>query len=198
MAQVIWTAEARRWLQEIYDYIAEDNEDAAYRTVRAIHEHDNHELKPLEDALAGVERPGDFYVDGLVPPSVCRHAAAGGCGFRNALLEPAGGCLRGGSGERRDETRHGGPGQTNAACMAGDTRNVRMGAPRRANAEPQPSGHARPAGALGRRRVDRPVSREHRGDNRRRSAGGRRAGCGTIVMGRQRRIRTRCGDGLAG
>ena len=38
MAQVIWTAEARRWLQEIYDYIAEDNEDAAYRTVRAIHE----------------------------------------------------------------------------------------------------------------------------------------------------------------
>ena len=24
----------------------------------------NHELKPLEDALAGVERPGDFYVAG--------------------------------------------------------------------------------------------------------------------------------------
>lgn len=38
MAQIVWTTEARRWLQEIYDYIATDNEEAAYRTVRAIHE----------------------------------------------------------------------------------------------------------------------------------------------------------------
>ena len=38
MAQIVWTAEARRWLQEIYDYIAKDNEDAAYRTVLGIHE----------------------------------------------------------------------------------------------------------------------------------------------------------------
>ncbi|MEO5819726.1 MAG: type II toxin-antitoxin system RelE/ParE family toxin [Vicinamibacteraceae bacterium] len=38
MAQVVWTAEARRWLQDIYDYIAADNEDAAHRTVLAIHE----------------------------------------------------------------------------------------------------------------------------------------------------------------
>ena len=38
MAQVVWTAEARRWLQDIYDYIATDNEDAAHRTVLAIHE----------------------------------------------------------------------------------------------------------------------------------------------------------------
>ena len=38
MAQVVWTVEARRWLQEIYDYIAADNEEAAYRTVLAIHE----------------------------------------------------------------------------------------------------------------------------------------------------------------
>lgn len=38
MAQIVWTDEARRWLQEIYDYIAEDSEEAAYRTVRAIHE----------------------------------------------------------------------------------------------------------------------------------------------------------------
>ena len=37
MAQIVWTAEAQRWLQEIYDYIAEDNEPAAYRTVRGIH-----------------------------------------------------------------------------------------------------------------------------------------------------------------
>ena len=38
MAQIVWTAEAQRWLQEIYDDIAEDNEPAAYRTVRGIHE----------------------------------------------------------------------------------------------------------------------------------------------------------------
>ena len=38
MAQIVWTDEARRWLQEIYDYIAENNEEAAYRTVVAIHE----------------------------------------------------------------------------------------------------------------------------------------------------------------
>lgn len=37
MAQVVWTAEARRWLQDIYDYIAADNEEAAHRTVLAIH-----------------------------------------------------------------------------------------------------------------------------------------------------------------
>jgi plasmid stabilization system protein ParE len=38
VAQVVWTAEARRWLQDIYDYIAADNEEAAHRTVLAIHE----------------------------------------------------------------------------------------------------------------------------------------------------------------
>lgn len=31
MAQIVWTTEACRWLQEIYDYIAEDNEESAYR-----------------------------------------------------------------------------------------------------------------------------------------------------------------------
>ena len=38
MAQVVWTDEARRWLQDIYDYIAADNEAAAHRTVLAIHQ----------------------------------------------------------------------------------------------------------------------------------------------------------------
>ncbi len=38
MARLVWTFEARRWLQQIYDYIAEDNEAAAYRTVLGIHE----------------------------------------------------------------------------------------------------------------------------------------------------------------
>jgi toxin ParE1/3/4 len=37
VAKIVWTAEARRWLQEIYDYIAEDNPEAACRTVSAIH-----------------------------------------------------------------------------------------------------------------------------------------------------------------
>jgi toxin ParE1/3/4 len=36
MAQVIWTAEAERWLKDIYDYIAADNPRAAKRTVDAI------------------------------------------------------------------------------------------------------------------------------------------------------------------
>jgi toxin ParE1/3/4 len=38
VAQIVWTAEARRWLQNIYDYIAEHNEDAAHRTVIGIHQ----------------------------------------------------------------------------------------------------------------------------------------------------------------
>lgn len=38
MAKITWTIEARRWLQDIHDYIAIDNADAAYRTVAAIHE----------------------------------------------------------------------------------------------------------------------------------------------------------------
>jgi plasmid stabilization system protein ParE len=38
VAEVVWTAEAQRWLKEIHDYIALDNPDAAYRTVSAIHE----------------------------------------------------------------------------------------------------------------------------------------------------------------
>ena len=38
MAQVTWTDEARGWLQEIYDYIARDSPDAAYRVVTEIHD----------------------------------------------------------------------------------------------------------------------------------------------------------------
>ena len=38
MAQVVWTDEAKRWLQDIYDYIAADDEAAAYRTVLGIHQ----------------------------------------------------------------------------------------------------------------------------------------------------------------
>jgi len=36
MAQVAWTAEAQRWLRDIYDYIAADNPAAAERVALAI------------------------------------------------------------------------------------------------------------------------------------------------------------------
>ena len=38
MAEVNWTAEAQRWLRDIYDYIAEDNVDAALKVVLGIYE----------------------------------------------------------------------------------------------------------------------------------------------------------------
>ena len=38
MAKVNWTEEAVRWLQEIRDYIAQDNPDAAFRVVRGIYD----------------------------------------------------------------------------------------------------------------------------------------------------------------
>ena len=36
MGKVRWTEEASRWLQDIHDYIAEDNPNAAQRTARGI------------------------------------------------------------------------------------------------------------------------------------------------------------------
>ena len=38
MAEVRWSQEAERWLREIHDHIAQDNPDAAVRTVRGIYE----------------------------------------------------------------------------------------------------------------------------------------------------------------
>lgn len=38
MAEINWTAEAERWLRDIYDYIAEDNPDAASRVVEGNYE----------------------------------------------------------------------------------------------------------------------------------------------------------------
>src|SRR4051812_24095872 len=38
MAEIAWTEEAQRWLQDIYEYIAADNPAAAARTVEAIYE----------------------------------------------------------------------------------------------------------------------------------------------------------------
>lgn len=38
MAEIRWTQEARRWLQDIYDYIAANNPNAASRVVSGIYE----------------------------------------------------------------------------------------------------------------------------------------------------------------
>jgi toxin ParE1/3/4 len=38
MAEITWTEEARRWLEDIYEYIAADNPSAAARTVQSIYE----------------------------------------------------------------------------------------------------------------------------------------------------------------
>ena len=38
MAAVAWTDEARQWLEDIFEYIAADNPQAAARTVQGIYE----------------------------------------------------------------------------------------------------------------------------------------------------------------
>ena len=38
MATIAWTDEARRWLEDIFEHIAADNPEAAFRTVQGIYE----------------------------------------------------------------------------------------------------------------------------------------------------------------
>ena len=38
MAQINWTAEAQRWLEDIFEYISADNPRAAAETVRGIYD----------------------------------------------------------------------------------------------------------------------------------------------------------------
>lgn len=38
MAEIIWTAEAETWLQDIYNYIAQDSAEAAIKVVQGIFE----------------------------------------------------------------------------------------------------------------------------------------------------------------
>lgn len=38
MAEIAWTEEAQRWLEDIFEYIAADNPAAAARTVQGIYE----------------------------------------------------------------------------------------------------------------------------------------------------------------
>jgi plasmid stabilization system protein ParE len=37
MAEIAWTVEAQRWLEDIFEYIAADNPQAAARTVQGIY-----------------------------------------------------------------------------------------------------------------------------------------------------------------
>ena len=37
MAKIRWTAEAEKWMREIYDYIAQDNERAAQRVIAGVY-----------------------------------------------------------------------------------------------------------------------------------------------------------------
>jgi plasmid stabilization system protein ParE len=38
MAEIVWTAQADKWLKDIHDYIAQDDADAAARVVSGIYE----------------------------------------------------------------------------------------------------------------------------------------------------------------
>ncbi|MEK6596033.1 MAG: type II toxin-antitoxin system RelE/ParE family toxin, partial [Pseudomonadota bacterium] len=38
MVEIVWTEEAERWLQDIHDYIAEDNPAAASKVIAGIFE----------------------------------------------------------------------------------------------------------------------------------------------------------------
>ena len=38
MAEIEWTDEAKSWLQQIYDYIARDNEEGAWQVILGIYE----------------------------------------------------------------------------------------------------------------------------------------------------------------
>ena len=38
MAEIVWTAEAQRWLEDIFEFIAADDPDAAMRVVSGIYE----------------------------------------------------------------------------------------------------------------------------------------------------------------
>lgn len=63
MAQITWTDEAARWLEDIFEHIAEQNPDAAGRTVEGIFERAHrtvnrrgHLVVATDGVLAGAQR----------------------------------------------------------------------------------------------------------------------------------------------
>ena len=68
MAELNWTAEAERWLRDIYDYITEDNLEAAARVVAGIFEEvqllrelPGHDVmrRGLKPSAVSYQQPGD-------------------------------------------------------------------------------------------------------------------------------------------
>ena len=57
MAKLVWTEEALRWLEDIFEYIAEDNTDAAARTVEGIHDRAQALVRTLRWASASTGDP---------------------------------------------------------------------------------------------------------------------------------------------
>ena len=49
MAKITWTDESRRWLEDIFEYIAADNPDAADATVQGIFERAQALADPTQD-----------------------------------------------------------------------------------------------------------------------------------------------------
>lgn len=63
MAKIVWTAEAQRWLQDIYDYIAADNPTAAFSVIEGIYEKAQSLSKfPLTGYLYRTETEGDIRI----------------------------------------------------------------------------------------------------------------------------------------
>ena len=58
MAKLVWTEEALRWLEDIFEYIAQDNPDAAARTVQGIYDRAQSliEFPEMGERYAGSER----------------------------------------------------------------------------------------------------------------------------------------------
>ena len=48
MAAIAWTEEARRWIEDIFEYIAADNPGAAARTVQEIYETGRKSSRPFQ------------------------------------------------------------------------------------------------------------------------------------------------------
>ena len=59
MAEVRWTAEAQRWLEDIFEYISSDNPQAAIRTVNGIFERTQvlANFPEMGASLLGIEPP---------------------------------------------------------------------------------------------------------------------------------------------
>jgi plasmid stabilization system protein ParE len=54
VAQIVWTAEAQRWLQEIYDYIAEDSPSQTLRRITSSRRSVEADVRPRNHRVRGL------------------------------------------------------------------------------------------------------------------------------------------------